>query len=184
MRRWLAAARNPARRDGAVAIVLLLIPWILAWALVSRHHLDATTVTILATVTIALPALWLTWAAFRNTAVRATDAENRVVQTTLEYQLDELAESMRKSAGLVEQVESELEARAATARLLQENVEDARAFLALHPDAADAIRRMLDAQLATQAKGIRRDAIVIGVASFVLGVLGAFLVTLLVHPLH
>jgi septal ring factor EnvC (AmiA/AmiB activator) len=159
------------------------MPWILAWALVPRHHLDVTMVSILATVTIALSALWLTWATFRNT-LRATEAENRIAQTTLEDRLDELAESMRESARLVEQVESELEARAATARSLQENVEDAKAFLALHPEAEDAIHRMLGAELVTQAKGIRRDAIIIGCASFVFGVLGTVVVTLLVHPLH
>jgi hypothetical protein len=63
---WLSAARNPGRRDGVIAVALLVLPWVLAWALVPHHHLDATVVTILVSVTIPLSGLWLTWAAFRN----------------------------------------------------------------------------------------------------------------------
>jgi hypothetical protein len=43
---------------------------------------------------------------------------------------------------------------------------------------------MLDAELATAARGIRRDSIIIGLASFVAGGGVSFAVTLLVHPLH
>jgi Tetratricopeptide repeat len=66
VRRWLPAARHPARRDGVIAAALLALPWALAWAVAPHHHLDAATVTILAAVTIPLSGLWLTWAAFRN----------------------------------------------------------------------------------------------------------------------
>src|ERR1700735_5089202 len=44
----------------------------------------------------------------------------RSPEGALETRLDELSESMRRSARLVEQVSAELEARAATARRLQE----------------------------------------------------------------
>jgi hypothetical protein len=115
---------------------------------------------------------------------RRTDLESRVAQATLEERLDELAKSMRQSARLVEQVSSELDARAATARRLQEEAKKAEALAALHRDQADAIRRMLDAELATQAKRIRGDSIKIGIASFVAGGGLTLAVTLFVHPFH
>jgi hypothetical protein len=43
---------------------------------------------------------------------------------------------------------------------------------------------MMDAELARQAKDIRRDSIRIGIASFVAGGAVSFAVTLLVHPIH
>ena len=49
-----------------IAVALLVLPWVLAWVLAPHHHLDATAVTILASVTIPLAGLWLAWAAFRN----------------------------------------------------------------------------------------------------------------------
>jgi hypothetical protein len=71
IRRWLSAARHPARRDGVIAAALLVLPWALAWVLTPRHHLDTTVVTILVTLAISLPTLWLTWAAFRNASMPA-----------------------------------------------------------------------------------------------------------------
>ena len=64
-RHWLHAARHPTRRDGAVALVLLLLPWAVALALVlCHHHLDSGAVGILATASLGLPALWLAWAGY------------------------------------------------------------------------------------------------------------------------
>jgi hypothetical protein len=77
-----------------------------------------------------------------------------------------------------------LDARAATAKRLKEEAEAAEALAGLHKEQADAIRRMIDAELANAARGIRKDSIVIGIASFVAGGGVTFLVTLLVHPLH
>jgi hypothetical protein len=64
VRRWLAAARH--RRDGAIAVGLLVLPWVIALVLVPDHHLDATAVTILAAVSIPMATLWLTWVAVRD----------------------------------------------------------------------------------------------------------------------
>jgi hypothetical protein len=75
VRRWLSAARHPARRDGVIAAALLLLPWVLGWALAPHHHLDAAAVTTLVSVTIGLAGLWLTWAAFR-TASRVGPADS------------------------------------------------------------------------------------------------------------
>ena len=58
---------HPKRRDGAVAAALFLLPWVVALVLVCRHHhLDGTAVTILTTVSLGLPLLWLTWATYRG----------------------------------------------------------------------------------------------------------------------
>jgi hypothetical protein len=66
--RWLDAARHPTRRDGVVLWALLLMPWIAALVLVRRyHHLDSGTVGTLAALSVGLPTLSLTWAAYRET---------------------------------------------------------------------------------------------------------------------
>jgi hypothetical protein len=49
---WLVAA---------VAVALLVVPWIIALALSRHHYLDATAVGILAAVSIPVAALWLAW---------------------------------------------------------------------------------------------------------------------------
>jgi hypothetical protein len=49
-----------------------------------------------------------------------------VSEGTLEERLEELSTSMRVSAGLVQQVSAELEARAATAKKLQETLKPLR----------------------------------------------------------
>jgi hypothetical protein len=33
VQRWLDAALHPARRDGVIAAALLVLPWLLGWAL-------------------------------------------------------------------------------------------------------------------------------------------------------
>jgi hypothetical protein len=63
-RRW----RNPARRDGAVAVVLFVLPAVIALVLVIlHHHLDVATVGVLVGAAVGLPVAWLTWAVFRDT---------------------------------------------------------------------------------------------------------------------
>jgi uncharacterized membrane protein YfcA len=108
----------------------------------------------------------------------------QTAQVTLEDKLTSLSKSMRQSAKLVEEVSAELDAREATARRLQQEAQDAEALAALHRDQTEAVRRLLDTELVGQRKGIRKDAIIVGIFSFVLGVGGTLLVTLLVHPIH
>ena len=105
-------------------------------------------------------------------------------QKTLEDRLEELSKSMRNSAKLVEQVSAELDTRAAIARKLKEEAETAEALAAINKEQAEAIRRLMDAELEGAARRIRRDSIVIGIASFIAGGGVSFLITLLVHPLH
>jgi hypothetical protein len=103
---------------------------------------------------------------------------------TLEQRLDELAESMRQSARLVEEVSAELDARAATAKQLKEEADTAQAIAGLHQEQMEAVRRVLDAELTGATRRIRGDSIKIGVASFIAGGGVSLLVTLLVPPLH
>ena len=53
-RHWLAATRPPARKDGAIAVALLVLPWAVALALAVLYHLGAITVTILASASVGL----------------------------------------------------------------------------------------------------------------------------------
>jgi NACHT domain len=76
-RRWLDAARHPTRRDGAILLALLLLPWIVAPILVLRphHHLDDSAIAIVFAVSLGLPTLWATWAALRVAERGAAKAE-------------------------------------------------------------------------------------------------------------
>ena len=66
-RRHLLAAAHPTRRDGAIALVTFLLPWVAAVILVRRHHhLDGGAVGILVAVSLGLPTLWVAWAAYRG----------------------------------------------------------------------------------------------------------------------
>lgn len=48
-----------------VAIALILLPWIAALAR-PHHHLDVATVTVLVSLSLGLPMMWLTWALYRD----------------------------------------------------------------------------------------------------------------------
>jgi hypothetical protein len=75
-RHWLDAARHPARRDGAVLWALLALPWVGGLVLTRRHHhLDAGGWTLILTVSLGLPTLWVAWATFRD-ARRSGAAES------------------------------------------------------------------------------------------------------------
>ena len=66
-RRHLRAAAHPTRRDGVIAMALLVLPWVVALAQVHRHrHLDGGTIGILVAVSLGMPTLWVTWAAYRG----------------------------------------------------------------------------------------------------------------------
>lgn len=114
---------------------------------------------------------------------RVTSRES-IPQKTLENRLEELSKSMRNSARLVEQVSAELDARAATAKKLQEEAAAAQALADMNKAQGEAIRHLIDTELEGSERRIRRDAIVIGIGSFVAGGGVSFCVTLLVHPLH
>jgi methyl-accepting chemotaxis protein len=103
---------------------------------------------------------------------------------SLDERLDQMAKSIRNSARLVEEMSAELEVRATAARELEEKAKEAEALAALNKDQAEAVQRLVDASVGSARKGIRRDSIVIGIASFVAGAGVSLLVTLLVHPIH
>jgi len=87
-RHWLAVGRHPARRDGAIALALLLLPAGVALVLERRHHhLDIATVTVLVSVALGLPVLWLAWATYRD----ASRSHIRVREQNLAEIADQLA---------------------------------------------------------------------------------------------
>ncbi len=63
-RRWLAAVLRPAPVNLAVALVLLLLPWAVAFVKVRHHHLDSGAVGLATTFSLGLPALWLALAGY------------------------------------------------------------------------------------------------------------------------
>jgi hypothetical protein len=66
-RHWLADVRRwPAPTDGAIAVALLLLPWVIALALELLHHLSDTAVAVLASASFGLPVAWLAWIPVRN----------------------------------------------------------------------------------------------------------------------
>src|SRR5689334_1069349 len=71
--RWRDTGRHPTRRDGAMAIALFLLPWVVALVLVGRHHhLDVAAVTIVVALSVGLPPIWLAWAAYRRSDAPAS----------------------------------------------------------------------------------------------------------------
>jgi hypothetical protein len=55
--------RHPARRDGLIALTLLLLPVVVELALIHRPHPDIGTMAALA---VGLPVVWLTWVLVRD----------------------------------------------------------------------------------------------------------------------
>lgn len=156
---------------------------VLATSLGSASNLAAVIAAVVGTVGALLGAI-VAARGSREARAIAAKVEGGASQATLEDRLSQLSKSMQQSARLVEQVSAELDARAATARQLQKEAEDAEALAALHKDQADAVRRMIDSELATATRRIRSDSIKIGIASFIAGGGLTLLVTLLVHPIH
>lgn len=65
--RWLSGVRHPARRDGLLALVLFVLPALVALALEHRdRHVDGGTIGVLVSASLGLPVLWLTWAVYRE----------------------------------------------------------------------------------------------------------------------
>src|SRR5580698_8089389 len=73
-RNRVVGGRHSARRDGVVAVVLFVLPGVAALGLVrTHHHLDVAAVTVLVSVALGLPVLWLSWATYR--AGRRSEAD-------------------------------------------------------------------------------------------------------------
>jgi NACHT domain len=58
--------RYRTRRDGVIALGLLLLPLALLWLLARSHQLDTATVAIVVAVSLGLPVLWMAWATYRG----------------------------------------------------------------------------------------------------------------------
>lgn len=143
----------------------------------------ATTITaLLGTVAFGLAALLVAWTGIRQAGSRTREVARTkevMCERTVEERLDELSVSMRASAQIVAQISAELEARAMTAKQLQEDAKTAEALAGIHKEQAEAIRRLMDAELTGSERRIRRDTIIVGISSFIAGGGVSFLLTLL-----
>jgi TolA-binding protein len=105
-------------------------------------------------------------------------------EITLEQRIQALAETMRSSARLVEQVTAEIEARAATAERLRDEAQAAEQLAQLSKAERDAVARLVRAEVSDQNRKSTRLSFVASALFFVAGVAATVAVALLVHPLH
>jgi len=102
------------------------------------------------------------------------DLKSVIKEQTLEGRLARISELMAESSRLSDQISAELEARAATAKKLQQEADDAAQLAAINREQAEAVRRLLEADISEKLtdsgkaieRNVRRDAIRIGAASF------------------
>jgi hypothetical protein len=118
----------------------------------------------------------------RQQEMRAETLARRAISPdSLEGKIDRLTSSMLESRHLFEQVAAELDARAAATKLLKEEAESAAALAALNNDQAEAVRRLLRAEMttefATSRRRISRDSLRIAMVFFAAGGLVSFLLT-------
>jgi hypothetical protein len=148
----------------------------------SLTSITTTILALLATAVSGLAALFVAWTAISQARFRtkevARSTKEVVCEGTVEERLDELSKSMRESAQIVAQISAELEARAITAKQLQEDAKAAEALAGIHKEQAEAIRRLMDAELTGSELRIRRDTVIVGIASFIAGGGVSYLMTL------
>ncbi len=105
-----------------------------------------------------------------------------VAVPTLEERLKDLGQTMRTSAELLTTVQAEIEARAARAERLAEEVQTAERLAELNKAERDAVARLVRAEIAGESKrSARRDLLINGLF-FVAGIAASVAVTLFVHP--
>ena len=149
----------------------------------SLSQAAATTLAAVASAGAGLAATFAAWTGIRQARSRTRDVALRAKQVVrerpVEERLGELSRSMQESARVVTQISAELEARAKAARQLQEDAKAAQALAGLHKEQAEAIRRLMDAELGATERRIRRDSLIVGIGSFVAGGGVSYLLTLL-----
>lgn len=90
---WLDPVRHPTRKDGIVAWVILIHPWVVSLIMVgSHHHLGDGDWGIATGLSVGLPTVWIGWVAVRN-ANRPGDAS--AASSVDEERPTEDAEAMR-----------------------------------------------------------------------------------------
>jgi TolA-binding protein len=104
-------------------------------------------------------------------------------EITLEERIQALAETMRASGRLVEQVTAEIEARAATAERLKDEAQAAEQLAQLSKAERDAVARLVRAEVSDENRRSTRLSVVTSALFFVAGVAATVAVTLFVHPL-
>lgn len=103
-------------------------------------------------------------------------------EKTLSERLDELSESMRESARLMEEVQAELDARAALVKKMKGQVQDGDAHAVLPRVQAEVNRRIMDNELEGTAHSIRKYRLL--VARLITGGCVAFAVAVTLHMLY
>jgi hypothetical protein len=108
----------------------------------------------------------------------------KVADTSLEQRLSELGLTMKQAAGLLTQVEAELEARAVRARTLQAAADEAENLAKLHAQEREAVARLVRGEIAMEGKRSARQQLVANLLFFLAGVLVSVAVNLFVQPLR
>ena len=149
----------------------------------------ALAVLTLAAVSVTGVAVNLLLDARRKSATSASEiVDTAATQNSLEEKIQMLLQSMQESAKLVEQVSAELDARAVTARQLQEEAKQAKAEAELNKEQAETVRRLVRSQMSSissaESRKNFRDSVRLSIVFLIAGGLISALITLLVHPLH
>ncbi|OSC26733.1 hypothetical protein B8W69_16160 [Mycobacterium vulneris] len=107
-----------------------------------------------------------------------------ITDTSLESRLKTVAASMARASELLVLVQTEIQARAAKAKQLAEEVERGEQLALLTQPQKDAVAAVLRAEVSAEGRRSIWWTVGISVLTFVFGSAVTVLVTLLVHPLH
>jgi hypothetical protein len=138
---------------------------------------------VTALTSVVSTAIPLAFAWIRESRRSQFSADKLGDSSKLEIRLTELSNSMRSSASLVAQISAELEARAATVKKLQEEAASAETLASINKEQAQAVQRLLGAELQGSERRTHRRSLIDGALYFIGGAAASFLITLLVHPL-
>jgi len=125
----------------------------------------------------------LTAASFAG-ALRSAFLANRDLEKshdeTLEDRLHRLGSTMTEASKLLAQVEAELSARAATAKRLKREAEQAEAAAALNQKEREAVAEMLRTEIVTEGRRSFRASLLANLLFFIAGAAVSVLVALLI----
>jgi hypothetical protein len=102
---------------------------------------------------------------------------------TLEDRLDQLSKTMKESAQLLEQVSSEIAARALAAERIKEEAYAAERLAAFNDEAREAVARLVRSEVKADSRHMFRLGLLANAGFFLFGVLATITVALLIHPL-
>lgn len=99
---------------------------------------------------------------------------------TLEQRISELSASLVSASGVVAEIEEEVRARQELVERLKGDAERAETLASLHSEEVDAVAQTLRAELAWLDRRSLKSNLLIGSASFVLGIVASVLVNMFV----